>query len=191
MQIVLTLFPLLDTLGVTYRTSAKGWMTKTVFYQYMTDNRAIEVHPEGETIHLFVDNCTGHSKTPELHEVLQIKNIALKFLPKNSTDVAQPLDNFLIKTVKEVWTQKWMQKKSEMVQAGEFSNAPRGGDFAFSGKLKNFGKLFFLTLAASVIKDMNERQDRNGISHARKCMIRTGLSLDLDGTWHVDNFRQN
>lgn len=82
--------------------------------------------------------------------------------------------------------QRWQQKKSEMIQAESFSNNPRGGDFAFSGKLHNPGKIYFLTLAASVARELNTRRDHQGITSARKCMIRTGLSLDLNGTWHIN-----
>ena len=176
---------LIDIIGVTYRTSSKGWMTREIFQQYISDNRSMAPHSSGRKIQLYVDNCTGHTETPALTEVLGRKNIALKFLPKNSTHVSQPLDNFLIKTVKEVWMNKWQEKKSQMLQAGDFSNAPRGADSAFSGKLNNPGKLYFLSLAAAAIQEVNQRKDGRGISYARKCMIRTGLSLDIDGTWHV------
>lgn len=57
-------------------------------------------------------------------------------------------------------------------------DAPSGDK---SEKLLNPGKEFFLKLAAKVVKDMNHMKDKNGISYARKSMIMTGLSLNIDG----------
>jgi len=72
-----------------------------------------------------------------------------------------------------------------MILANGFSNNPRGGELAFSGKLNNPGKMYFLTLAANVARELNARTDHNGVNYATKCMIRTWLSLDLNGTWYL------
>ena len=44
---------------------------------------------------------------------------------------------------------------------------------------------FFLKLAADAVRQVNQMRDVNGISYARKAMIRCGLSLDVSGKWHV------
>jgi hypothetical protein len=54
-----------------------------------------------------------------------------------------------------------------------------------SGKLKNPGYKFFLTLAAESAREVNKLRDKNDITYARKSMTRCGLSLDLNGGWCV------
>lgn len=61
------------------------------------------------------------------------------------------------------------------------------GRRGWSGKLKNLGKPFFLTLATDAVQDMNQEQDHYGMTHARKAMIRCGLLLDVDGYGGVNN----
>jgi hypothetical protein len=39
--------------------------------------------------------------------------------------------------------------------------------------------------AASSVRAVNLIRDKNGISYARKAMIRCGLSLDVTGQWHT------
>ncbi|KAE9037386.1 hypothetical protein PF005_g18230 [Phytophthora fragariae] len=58
-------------------------------------------------------------------------------------------------------------------------------DGSWSGKIQNPGKKFFLELAADAVKAVNLQKDKNGMSYARKAMIRCGLSLGIDGTWSV------
>jgi hypothetical protein len=50
-----------------------------------------------------------------------------------------------------------------------------------SGNTKNPGYKFFLKLAAESVREVNKMRDKNGITYARKSMIRCGLSLDLNG----------
>lgn len=44
-------------------------------------------------------------------------------------------------------------------------------------------KDLFLKLAAESVRAVNLMKDKNGVSYARKAMIRCGLGLDLDGEW--------
>ena len=50
-----------------------------------------------------------------------------------------------------------------------------------SGNLKTPGKQFFLKLASDAVRDVNGQRDRNGLSYARKAMIRTGNSMNVNG----------
>ena len=54
-------------------------------------------------------------------------------------------------------------------------------DGSWSGKLQQPGKTFFFKLAADSVRAVNAQRDRNGLTYARKAMIRTGLALDVDG----------
>jgi len=49
--------------------------------------------------------------------------------------------------------------------------------------LPNPGKGFLWKLTAQVVKDVNLMRDANGLTYARKAVIRCGMPLDLDGQW--------
>ena len=51
---------------------------------------------------------------------------------------------------------------------------PRGRE-----KIINPGKRFFLKLAANCVRDVNRQRTSEGITYARKAMIRCGMSLNL------------
>ena len=52
-----------------------------------------------------------------------------------------------------------------------------------SGKLRNLGKNVFLQLAADAVREVNAGRDKDGLSYARKAMIRTGMALNVNGNW--------
>jgi hypothetical protein len=43
----------------------------------------------------------------------------------------------------------------------------------------------FLQMAADSVRDVNLQRDANGITYARKAMIRCGMALDVTGQWHI------
>ena len=57
-------------------------------------------------------------------------------------------------------------------------------DGAWSGKLKNPGKRFFLELAAKSVRAVNSMRDVYGLFYARKAIIRCGMVRDVSGRWH-------
>ena len=69
-------------------------------------------------------------------------------------------------------------RKHRLIELGAWRSGPRS-----SGKLSNPGKIFFLKLAAESVRAVNLMKDKNGVSYARKAMIRCGLGLDLNGKW--------
>ncbi|KAE8966541.1 hypothetical protein PR002_g28334 [Phytophthora rubi] len=79
----------------------------------------------------------------------------------------------------------WWKKRDQLAQPSRGSNKVRS-DGVWSGKLKNPGKRYFLTLAAKAVRRVNAQRDKNGLNYARKAMIRCGLSLDVDGKWRVE-----
>lgn len=174
-----------DVPGVSYRSSPKGWMDRVTFKEYMKEPRAISPHPYGRKQHLFLDNCTSHIPDPELHEWLDENNIELLFLPKNSTDLCQPLDSFIIKVLKEEWRRRWDEKKFQMITSGEWKDQGAGNS-GWSGKLGNPGKKFFLKLAADCVRSVNARRDETGMTYAGKAMTRCGLGVDENGRWSID-----
>ena len=169
--------------GVSYRTQPKGWMDREVFVQWLQNERAIRADPLGRKRVIFLDNCGGHNETIQAQRALQKLNATIRFLPPNSTDLCQPAYSFIISKIKDEWTHLWDEKKIDLIEAGAWqknSKSPSGS----SGKLKNPGKRFFLTLAATAVRRVNAMRDDHGITYARKAMIRCGLSKDLNGQWH-------
>ena len=110
-------------------------------------------------------------------------NCSIRFLVANATHLVQPADSFVISKIKDVWKARWERYKFDAIQRGEWQNRSRKN--GCSGALKNPGKTFFLELAAQSVRSVNAQRDKNGLSYARKAMIRTGLSLDVNGEWHV------
>jgi len=169
-----------DVPGVSYRTGPRGWMDREVFVQWLHEPRAIKKDTYGRERIIFLDNCSGHNATDAQKEALKAINAVLKFLPPNSTHLCQPCDSVIIQKIKERWRALWEEKKVEMMSSTEWVHGT-----SQSGKLSNPGKRFFLKIAAKAVKDVSDMRDKNGVSYARKAMMRYGLSLDLNGQWQI------
>ena len=90
---------------------------------------------------------------------------------------------FIMLKIKDVWKREWERKKIELIDDKNFSNKERA-DGQWSGKLKNSGKRYFLELAQRAVAEVNSQRDENGMSYARKAMIKCGLSKEpLSGEW--------
>jgi hypothetical protein len=122
-----------------------------------------------------MDNCGCHNETDELNDALADFITTIEKQPRNATDLFQPCDSFVISKIKQAWQAEWEAAKIKKIKEGSWSNG--------SGKLLNPGKTFFLKLAAASVSRVNEMRDRSGLTYARKAMIRTGLSLNLNGLW--------
>ncbi|EGZ12175.1 hypothetical protein PHYSODRAFT_515705 [Phytophthora sojae] len=170
-----------DTPGVCYRSSKKGWMTQRLFREYLSERKAMRADPHGRNKTIYLDNCSGHLEADQCQDELNSINADLQFFPLNATDLCQPADSFIIAKIKDA---RWNAKKLSLIKENCWQNNIRM-DGSWSGKLQNPGKTFFLQLAADAVRDVNHQKDKNGMSYARKAMIRCGLSLGIDGTWSV------
>ncbi|KAE9016497.1 hypothetical protein PR002_g13642 [Phytophthora rubi] len=92
---------------------------------------------------IFLDNCSSHLSEAECKTELTKLNARLKFFPANATDLCQPADSFVIAKIKDVWARKWNEKKIDLIEDEQWQDSIRK-DGAWSGKLKNPGKNFFL-----------------------------------------------
>ena len=176
-----------DVAGACYRTAPKGWVDKEVFSQYFDEPRTYQGDPLRRLKHVWVDSCNGNNDSKALQEVLTKKNTVLRFFPPSCNHMCQPAESVVAK-IKDVWHKRWdarkMNEVSQRSEQGIFV-APQG-DAIISGKsVAHPGNHYFLTLAAESIRAVNAERDANGVSHARKAMIRCGLSLDVDGNWSV------
>ena len=171
--------------GVSYRSGPKGWNDKTVLFpQWLSEPRAYQGDPYGRLKVMYLDNCGGHNDSAALIASLHATNTRINYFPPCATDKVQPADSFVISKIKDAWNRRWDLKKMEMICENQWSNGVCR-DGAWSGKLQNPGKRFFLQLPADAVRDVNVQRDSNGLTYARKAMIRCGLALDVTGEWRI------
>ncbi|XP_064479059.1 tigger transposable element-derived protein 4-like [Ornithodoros turicata] len=89
--------------GVLYRSNAKAWMTSKVFEEYvrLLDRRFTA---KGRKIVIALDNASSHT---------QLENwtsVELAFLPPNTTAIVQPLDQGVIRSVKQIYRKNIMRR---------------------------------------------------------------------------------
>ncbi|KAL0229044.1 hypothetical protein GEMRC1_013664 [Eukaryota sp. GEM-RC1] len=165
--------------GVAYRSSPKGFMNGYIFNEYFKEKRIWKRNRSDQKLVVYCDNVPCHSLNSEIgvkvSATVEKLGAELRFLPANSTHLSQPCDSFVIQKIKEIWTGLWEKKKLELVNSETFTE---------SGKLPNPGKRYFLELAAEAVRRVNLLKDRNGLSYARKAMIRCGMGLDNTGIWN-------
>lgn len=166
--------------GFYYHSGPKAWMDTPVFEEWLGEPRVMSPLPGGKERVLFVDNASGHKKTPTALAAMQKSHTTLHLLPKNATDLFQPADSFIIQNIKTVWRRKWEEKKLQMIRDGKWVDWKNG-----SGKLTNPGKTFYLKLAAAVLREVERDRDAGNVSYVRKAMIGSGMALNLNGQWEV------
>jgi hypothetical protein len=82
----------LKSLPVHYYHNKKAWMNSSIYEDYLKKlNRQMRL--QKRNILLFVDNAPSH---PEV----QLSNVAVKFLPPNTTSYTQPMDQGIIQATK-------------------------------------------------------------------------------------------
>jgi len=96
-----------STLPVTYRHSAKSWMTAGIFTEWFKTQfvPAVRAHLRREGLPikavLLLDNCPAHPPADTL--VSRCGGIKVVYLPPNTTSKIQPLDQGIIATVKRAY----------------------------------------------------------------------------------------
>ena len=169
-----------DVPGVCYRTGPKGSISKKVMLEWVKEDRILPRLPANQKRILFMDNCSSHGLTPELQAALESKRTEIRFLPANATHLLQPADSFVIQKIKEKWSERWEKHKfQKLLQIATEGTEPR------NGALPNPGKIYFLKLAADAVRDVNRIRDDEGLTYARKAMIRCGFAKQANGLWEV------
>lgn len=99
-------FKNVKTLPVHYCANNKAWMTSQIFVDYLKkwDRELITKKCK---ILLLVDNCPAHPNV-ELH------NIKLHFFPPNATSVLQPMDQGVIRSMKQVYRKQMLMQIMEL-----------------------------------------------------------------------------
>jgi hypothetical protein len=179
-----------DVPGVCYRTQPKGWMDMQLFREVVQEERFVKSDSLGRRRVIYIDNATSHNMNESLENIMEKLKFQIRYLEANTTDLCQPADSFVIKQIKQAWTNSWNEKKIQLIDDHQWQNEKRKNK-EWSGKLKNPGKHYFLELARDSVREANKMLDKNGLNSARKSMIRCGLSLDVDGVWKVSQLLPN
>lgn len=171
--------------GVCYRSQPKGWMDGELLLEWLSESRAIKPLPMRQHRVLYVDNCSSHNNNTHVRRQLQAIRTTMQKIPPNATHLLQPADSFIIQKIKDAWRSRWEDYKYECIKDGNWVDGINS-----SGKLPNPGKGFFLRLAADAVREVNAQRDKNGVQYARKAMIMTGMSLNLNGLWEESQLTQ-
>jgi hypothetical protein len=167
--------------NVTYRSNPTAFMNQKVFQQFFGCDRIWGTDdPQGPLKHVWTDGVASH-KGP-LGEAASKKNIMRHFLPANMTHICQPCDQFVIAKFKELYKEYFDDYILSAVEDGLFHQGlDKNGNATGSGKVKNPGKLFILRLLSKVLREMNDKKDKDGLNWAQKAMLGCGLGLNPEG----------
>ena len=81
---------------VDYRANKKAWMTTDIFQDWLLQLDRTYRKKNRKTF-LFIDNCTAHNSIPLMN------NVKVIFSPLNMTSVVQPMDQGIIKNLKNFY----------------------------------------------------------------------------------------
>ncbi|EGZ08334.1 hypothetical protein PHYSODRAFT_417818, partial [Phytophthora sojae] len=82
-----------------YFSNQKAWMTSEVFLKWV---RALNLNMHGRRILLVLDNAAGHVD-------IELNNVCIHFLPKNTTSHLQPMDAGIIRNFKLKYKKLFVQ----------------------------------------------------------------------------------
>ena len=97
--------------------------------------------------------------------------------PASATDLVHLADSFILPKSKATWRRKW-----DNFKAGEIARwqGMRSGERQ-RWKLKTPGNYFILNLSINTVRGVKMQRYGNSASYARKAMVRTGISFNLNG----------
>lgn len=144
-----------------YRNNTRAWMTSSIFQEYVNwlnnKMKAMNRH-----ILLFLDNCPAHPP-------IEVSNVKLVFLPKNTTAHLQPLDQGIIAMVKSRYKRHLM---------GEIYDAMQS-----ASDVTSLAKAVTIWDAVVFVKSAWEVVPSDSII---RCFKRCGMHPDLDNLAPID-----
>lgn len=82
--------------GVAYRTEPRGWIDRRVFSEWLREDRCLR-HDAHDRCHvLLMDNAAGHKPIDGAKTALEYKQIDIRVLPPNSTNLCQSADTNVV-----------------------------------------------------------------------------------------------
>lgn len=167
-----------DVQCVAYRMGLKAWMDKRIFLQWLKGKRVLQLLPDGGKRVLYVDNVNTHDLTEEVKAALREIYTEIRFFPCNATHFVQLVDSFAIQELKTYWRNECDDYKMNALDKKMWADG-----MSTSGKQSNIGKRYFLQLATKSFRAIRAQRDTDGVSYARKAMLRCGMALNLNGKW--------
>lgn len=104
--------------GVSYISSPKGWMDSKVWYDWLSEPRAMPVQFVEKKRTLFVDNCSSHNENETIEGQLETIKLNLRKFPSTTTGSTQPADSFVIQKIKDRWRFHWEKYKFNEIKEG-------------------------------------------------------------------------
>jgi len=142
-------------LPVDYCANSKAWMTSLIFLDWLKRWDA-ELTQAGGKVLLFLDKCSAHPK-----EGFSLRNITLKFLPQNTTSLAQPLDTGIIENLKVKYRGKIVLFILEKIEDQALDKTSSAKDIS-----KKINVLEAITFLADSWKEVTQTTIRNCFGHA-------------------------
>ena len=102
-------------LGIDYDNGTKAWMTTAIFTRWLLRLDARIGETPGRRILLFIDNASSHGKEITLP---RLPHVEVKFLPKNTTPILQPMDLGVIAAIKRRYKQKVVEHAVDLIDSG-------------------------------------------------------------------------
>ncbi|XP_064422751.1 tigger transposable element-derived protein 6-like [Latimeria chalumnae] len=103
----------INQLLVMWCSNKKAWMTSAIFTEWITQfNR--KMCRQDRHVLLFLDNAPAHP-----HDLPELSNVKLVFLPANTTSVLQPLDQGIIQNVKVNYRKRLLWKVLGEIDKGK------------------------------------------------------------------------
>jgi hypothetical protein len=106
----------LSSLGITYNSSTKSWMTNTIFNKYLLNLNDYMCSRRRKII-LFIDNAPVHIIDEDTNS--RLSHVKVLFFPPNLTCLLQPLDAGIIRSVKAFSRKHQVLHLLESIDSGE------------------------------------------------------------------------
>lgn len=98
-------FKNVKSLEVDYDYNRKAWMTSVIFEKWLLRLEK-RFASQNRNVLLFIDNCPAHPK----HLEVRLSHIKIAYFPPNMTSVLQPMDQGIIKNLKQHYRKRILMK---------------------------------------------------------------------------------
>lgn len=145
------------SLPVKYEANSNAWMTANFFQNWLVsfDNEMSKMKRKAI---LFIDNCTAHKVN------VRLENVAIHFLPPNTTAILQPMDQGIISLFKRNYRKEVVKKMIACID----------DDSGLSSSCST-GKISVLT----AVHMMNKSWNNISSEAIKNCFVKCKFSTDI------------
>ena len=102
-------------LGFDYHASSKAWVNFAIFIECLWRFNTFIGETAGRRALLLLDNASVHGREEDLPD---FPNVQVKFLPKRTTSILQPLDLSIIACFQRRFQKKQAQREVDLIEKG-------------------------------------------------------------------------